>query len=300
MKKEYKKKVIIFLDILGIKNFTESAEDEDLFEVYSRLENIREFCLKKENLEKFLEFEGKEFYSLADVDSLDINVSVLSDSLVISFSKKHLIVLSYILRMVRIFQIYLLSKGLLMKGIVIYDQIYQSNMNNMIFGKGLVNAYTQEQKIVDPVVEIDESLWDIYQKEINNNTKIKSYLTKFKYSGDIDSLVRLISFDSRIMFQKPQNRSKFSYNYANRIEATLKELFQMNVIKRKNKHRGNLEQINEIVDDNIGVFSNELEVEKRSKILDKGKCDELSKRLGRWVFTENLISSGMPKEYPVK
>ena len=137
LNKKYKKKIVIFLDIMGIKSYTKSATAEELCKVYLIWENISKNLIKDEVLKNFAKFTDETTYNLEiDVKDLDLNISVLSDSLVMSFSKKYIIFLPWLLRIPRVLQIYLLSKGLLSRGVVIYDKIYQSKEKSIIFGKG--------------------------------------------------------------------------------------------------------------------------------------------------------------------
>ena len=144
LEKKYKKKVIIYLDILGIKDFTDKASDYELCELYCLLKNIADSFSKDYVLKRFLG-EHSQLKIQIKIEDLDFSISILSDSIIISFSKKFLFLLPDFLRITRFLQIILIYNGLLARGAVTCNKIYHTkNDTTMVFGKGLVEAYMLE------------------------------------------------------------------------------------------------------------------------------------------------------------
>ena len=129
----YTKKLIAFIDILGFREKIKETEDSmDLrFEMLQTLKSIFEF--KRENDEESLSLRelGKE-------------VTIFSDSIVISYPLDFGGGLFFILMNIIHIQIDLLFKGMIFRGGLAIGDVYHDG--SIVFGPGMVSAYDLESK----------------------------------------------------------------------------------------------------------------------------------------------------------
>lgn len=129
----YTKKLIAFIDILGFREKIKETEDSmDLrFEILQKLKSIFEF--KRENDEESLSLRelGKE-------------VTIFSDSIVISYPLDFGGGLFFILMNIIHIQIDLLFKGIIFRGGLAIGDVYHDG--SIVFGPGMVSAYDLESK----------------------------------------------------------------------------------------------------------------------------------------------------------
>lgn len=291
LEKKYKKKVIIYLDILGIKDFTNKASDYELCELYCLLKNIADSfsadSFSKDNVLK--RFLGE--YSQLKIEDLDFSISILSDSIIISFSKKFLFLLPDFLRITRFLQIILIYNGLLARGAVTCNKIYHTkNDTTMVFGKGLVEAYMLETQGDSPIVQIKTELWNEYKRMIEKKGKLQSI---FKENCNIeDSSEKGLIFAEKVVFYKSEevfiidnSTNKIYYNHFCDLKDTL------NLISDKRfLGKTNIIKFSSIVNKNIEKYEN------LSKTSDCEKQEEFKKIVKKWKKTKQLIEYALNKE----
>lgn len=153
--KNYTNKIIIFLDILGIKAFTEESDDTTLVKLYTDISNL----LENPSSEQI----GSDYV-----------ISSLSDSIIISLNDTDIGHLPNVLRIPRIFQnLFLIKYGLLCRGYVCEGKIHHIPGNNIIFGQGLVKAAIEEENedySTIPVVRIDKNIITRYEKDYDEDS----------------------------------------------------------------------------------------------------------------------------------
>ncbi len=270
LSKKYKKKVIIYLDILGIKDFTlnQNTSDNELCEVYQILKNIADSFSKDDHLKKFLNFSEEEYSLKIATEDLDFSISILSDSIIISFSKNFLFLLPWVLRITRFLQIILIFHGLLARGAVTCNKIYHTkNDTTMLFGKGLVEAYTLESKGDDPIMQIENKLWNQYKRMMEKEGELESIFKKnCTTKGDLKFVEQVFFASSKTAFIEKKPENKICYRHFYDLEHTLHQLSENNFIRKSDSN-----YFLSIVDKNIEKFQNDKNI------------------LGKWQVTKKLI-----------
>lgn len=178
----YENKIICFLDILGMSNFVEKAEnDEKICEIYRMINNYIKNVLP-------IRFFSESY--CAD----KVTFSSLSDSVIISFPLSEIaLLLPYTVMFASLFQYLMLCQGLSVRGFITLGKIYHNKNEPVIFGKGLVKAYQYEKKyIISPRVVIDDKLIAKFDKYTKND--VETHINKLKnkqYISDahIDSFI---------------------------------------------------------------------------------------------------------------
>ena len=186
---DYEEKVIIYLDILGIGSFTKEASDKDLIEIYQMLESLT----TQLPIDQFIN-SSDDFEVDMDQKRVKYHFSTLSDSIIISFSAKYLLLMTAFLSITKILQILLLDKGLLARGVVVLGKIYHQGNSSVIFGEGLVKAHAMDKSGYLPRITIDDELWNLYKRDFKEN-KI-AFITKLQVKGNLELLSELISQDT--------------------------------------------------------------------------------------------------------
>jgi hypothetical protein len=143
--KQYEERVVVFLDILGFKNMVSETIDDNIKyeQVTKALTYISE--VRKENYHGLFsqyDFSGKE-------------VSVFSDSIVLSYPKETAGSLFYILIDLVYICLELNVKGIFVRGGVTYGKLYHKD--HICFGPAMIKAYELEQKhAIYPRIIVDE------------------------------------------------------------------------------------------------------------------------------------------------
>lgn len=269
LSKKYKKKVIIYLDILGIKDFTlnQNTSDNELCEVYQILKNIADSFSKDDHLKKFLNFSEEKYSLKIATEDLDFSISILSDSIIISFSENFLFLLPCVLRITRFLQIILIFHGLLARGAVTCNKIYHTkNDTTMLFGKGLVEAYTLESKGDDPIMQIENELWNRYKRMMEKGNLESIFKKNCTTEGDLKFAEQVFCASYKTAFNQKKSESKICYRHFDDLEHTLSQLSERNFIRESNSN-----DFLSIVDKNIEKFQNNENI------------------LGKWQVTKKLI-----------
>ncbi|BCZ46989.1 hypothetical protein psyc5s11_30560 [Clostridium gelidum] len=130
--KDYEKRIVVFMDILGFKEHIKATEEEKnkkkIFRVMNYIKNV-----ESDNY--------KETISLADIGR---EVTVFSDSIVISYLADVQSCVYYILIDIIHIQLELAVEGIIVRGGIALGELYHKQ--NIIFGPAMLKAYKLESK----------------------------------------------------------------------------------------------------------------------------------------------------------
>ncbi|MFT7087179.1 MAG: hypothetical protein ACJAZX_000607 [Rickettsiales bacterium] len=238
---------------------------------------------------RFLDNLSDERFQLKiEPKDLDLSISILSDSIIISFSKNFLFILPHILRITRLLQIILIFHDLLSRGAVVCEKIYHTKDDpTMLFGKGLVEAHIIKSNETDPIMRIDNKLWNQYQNLMGNKENLKSKLrNNCICEGDLDFAAEVLG-SGVTAFRDEESENKVYFRHFDNLNWTLERLFKK-FLKKKTKG-SNIDELMSIVDRNIHNLG-------EIPILDEKLDKERQKKLHKWSVTKYLIEnfSGLP------
>jgi hypothetical protein len=282
----YSNKIIIFVDILGIKEFSLKSSDEKIQSLYKTIENFLKINIKNTIESSFLraseKFGIRDFLSFKD---LEINTSIISDTVVISFPKKYVFLLHLISRSFSTFSLILLDYGLLYRGSIVYGKIFQSDCGRIIYGKGLTEAAIMEKENKLPVIKICPKLMKIYSESMTID-KLTSTLNDLKNKGSI-------SFDNIELASASilQTASDFinkidDINYFNHfINIKSMDIDTIKKIFKVKKNQSIFDYFIKIMDKNIKKFKSDSELEKENV----SKKIALLKIQAKWEFNRDLF-----------
>lgn len=139
MQIQYNSRLVAFIDVLGFKNIVYSAST-DLINTYYRflLSNFQE-AVKKRNFEFLL----------------------ISDSIVI-YCSDEAESLTELIKLISILQAGLLGKQIIVRGAISHGELFVDKANNIIVGRGLINAFNLEAQAKFPRVIVDRSIVSKY------------------------------------------------------------------------------------------------------------------------------------------
>lgn len=272
---DYEEKVILFIDILGIKEFSK-RNDGKLVELYSKISNLIESDGALTALRKLSPGDNM-FFNLAELKDLKYTITSLSDSVIISFNPKHIIFLPALVRTIRILQIYLLTKGLLSRGCIITGKIYHRNDSHVIFGKGLVNAVEEEAKTKDPIVTIHETAICRLNRQISDIKVYRRYAKKGIIGKDAELHMDIIKASIKNIINDAECTPRI--DAFNDIEESL------NMLK---KHPGNdiacLTDLKALIEKNCSYFYKKY----------KNSCDEKYNSIFmKWDFIKKELANAL-------
>lgn len=188
---DYKDCIVVFLDLMGIRNFTLTKEDSALFDVYSILDNYINFIpdvTLDTTLDRSRHFDSQ--VNLKDIFQDTLIITSLSDSIIISIRKEYLILLPYIIRLATNLQLFLLTRALPLRGGITSGKIFHKRNDPITMGKGLVEAAKLEKEAKFARVLIDDNLLTEYESIYRCSTKMERTLSFFK-----EHYSRMIGFD---------------------------------------------------------------------------------------------------------
>lgn len=179
---KYDKRFVAFLDILGFKDLITKTKDPLIFKIVKNsldyISNVREE-----------HYHG--FY--ANFQAIDKEVSVFSDSIVISYSQSVSGGLFYILMDLIYICIRLNQNGIFVRGGISFGELYHKN--HVCFGPALIEAYHLEQDCaIYPRIIVNEStiINGIKIHGLANAPKQESqYLAQLLEQGENDKLIYL-------------------------------------------------------------------------------------------------------------
>ncbi|WP_138826478.1 MULTISPECIES: hypothetical protein [Bacillus] len=175
--KQYEYRYIVFIDILGFKNLVEesSSNEDQLERIHRALKYISE--IKQENAEGQLSLreQGEE-------------ITVFSDSIVISMPVLERNAGWYLLNKVIFIQMNLMSLGICIRGGMTVGELYHND--NIVFGPAMNEAYGLESNCaIYPRVIVDSKYLTIAYSNGNNPPEeeqrhFESYMVKQDRDGN--------------------------------------------------------------------------------------------------------------------
>lgn len=172
MSKEYKECYVAFLDILGFKNLIMKEECGYIYDVFQRIRVGSQTQFKLNN-ELVAAFSAVKHYVMSDSVVLYVEVSVKDSFFAL-------------VRTCQILQMSLLgmSSPILLRGGITRGTIFSEN--EVIYGKGLVNAYLLEGSVADnPRIIFTKQTLDDGR---TNYDKIKPGIDSLAFYKDFDEL----------------------------------------------------------------------------------------------------------------
>jgi hypothetical protein len=152
MEIEYQDRLVVFIDVLGFKNLVYSSSTELINRYYTFLVSNFQAAITKRNFDFLL----------------------ISDSIVV-FCNNDIESLSELTKLIGKLQAGLLGKGILVRGAISHGALFVDKVNNIIVGKGLINAYQLEMQAKYPRVILDRSIVSKYYGSfsgfVSNNVK---------------------------------------------------------------------------------------------------------------------------------
>jgi hypothetical protein len=130
---------VVFIDVLGFKNLVYTTSTELINSYYSFLLSKFQAAISKRNFDFLLISDSIVVYCNNDIESL-----------------------SELIKSISVLQAGLLSKGILVRGAISHGDLFVDKANNIIVGKGLINAYQLETQAKYPRVIIDRSIVSTY------------------------------------------------------------------------------------------------------------------------------------------
>jgi hypothetical protein len=162
---KYEERIIAFIDILGFSNIIKATlnSEKELNNLGSALCYIHDYF-------KNLQVEHE--------DPSVIQLSQFSDSIVISVSMEHSLEMTTIFKHLKMIQINLLYKNILLRGGIVKGNLIHTN--DLLLGPGMINAYNLESKCaLHPRIVIDPKV--LWQFGRINGTKQTERLRDFDY-----------------------------------------------------------------------------------------------------------------------
>ncbi|MDT7917338.1 hypothetical protein [Clostridium perfringens] len=127
MSEDYSKRIIVFMDILGFKNLVADEKSKDkLFLIMKYLKWV----------------EDSNYNGVLSMDDLGREITVFSDSIVISYDANIKGALFYILMDIIHIQLDFANQGVYLRGGITVGELYHKH--NIVFGPGMVKAYELE------------------------------------------------------------------------------------------------------------------------------------------------------------
>ena len=194
--------IVAFIDILGFKQFISDHDENQYSTVLSKIKNAIEDSIL--SVTSNSNFEIKSEWQ-DDIDYIEYRMFSDCFTFAIPFFDNevdYLNQLTLMLRLIRDFQYKMLLNGFIIRGGISIGSFYSDR--NMIFSKGLVNAYEIESKVsVVPRIIVDDKII-IKTKEYNSRQKVNPFL--------VDILIRDNFLDSNYFINSFQFRKFSTYN----------------------------------------------------------------------------------------
>lgn len=139
------------LDILGFKDYINTAPDNEIYETFNKLTKIVE-----EQLELSIEFgEGDNFLDVGIDKVQHLNYIIISDTIILWTESTNILSLNKLLKAVKKIINESISINLLLRGAIVYDDIFvfynkkdtdTLTVDASVVGKGIINAYNLSEK----------------------------------------------------------------------------------------------------------------------------------------------------------
>jgi hypothetical protein len=168
---QYENRVIVFIDILGFREQVKqtTTDPRHFINLRNTLNFISDLKSHNDKTEKEL---GRE-------------ITVFSDSIVISYPVEMLGSVFWLLLDVVHIQLDMMQKGILMRGGITFGQLCHND--NIVFGPAMVDAYDLESKVaIYPRVVVNEKLFQLAGEHSHNSPEeeVKSVLELCKKDWD--------------------------------------------------------------------------------------------------------------------
>lgn len=190
--------IVAFLDILGFSNLIEQ-KDSIIPHLMRKLESNKEFTDSLELVTKYKKGDWidnkREYIEIVTNKRL----SVLSDSIVISYPFRNPKRMIPIIEDLRNIQLELLTMGILLRGAVTIGDLYHKD--DIIYGPALLKAvYLEEQEAIHPRIIIDNDFYNLFTSVSDDKVRdvIKPMFITFPeddYNPAIDFLSRDAFYD---------------------------------------------------------------------------------------------------------
>lgn len=238
MRKEIKASncIVAFLDLLGFKEYVNNNNSEIVLNTFKTVQSLR----KQIDKDKIIFFGDKSKEDAYNQLSDSIYMRIMSDSIVIAtdvFSKEGLLFVS---KWISLIQAYLLEIGdrIMSRGGISYGEFYGDE--EIMFGKGMIQAYLLEGKAKYPRVIIDKYLlkkfYDLNSEEFTYEDSLirkdneyderfyVSYLLNIDWYNEKDEIERYINSNLKLadsIKEKYQWLSEKSSNQIDILEARI-------------------------------------------------------------------------------
>jgi len=197
-----KKYVVVYLDILGYKNYINHYPKK----VNNFLRTTREA------ISEVVDFwNGEELWFSNDTENNpNPTIKLFSDNMILCLKMKPLDLerLGFLFSAVASIQIKFLGEyNLLTRGSIVYGDFYIDE--DYVFGKALIDAYELEQKASMPRIILDNKLIDLIDKTVPSMHSIANYVTY-----DVDGLCYVDFYKSMSPFGEPSAQGEnYDYSY---------------------------------------------------------------------------------------
>jgi hypothetical protein len=192
----YENRVIFYIDILGFKELIKkTVRDnndidqaiEDLVSTYNIIRNVWELDQVKKN-EK-----------IAKGSSLGKQITIFSDSIVVSFLAQNSAMVFQTLKELKIIIVFLAYRGVLCRGAVSIGKLIHND--KYLFGPALVSAYLMEtQAALYPRVVIDSNVMKSVYENISFDPTPYSTLDDHLTTFDFDNMLYVDYFNPSMIF----------------------------------------------------------------------------------------------------
>lgn len=187
---KYIEQFVIYIDLLGIKEFISEHETSNPKQVVALYESILGFA-EFRHLNQAI--DGITF-NFEELLSPHYTVSVLSDSIIITLPADKVELLPFLIRMICISQLNFMMKEVPLRGYIALGKCYHDNEKGVIFGGGLIKAYQKERDSVKyPRVIVDDKVLYRLNKIYNKPISSRDILVE-RYKKTYPSIEHLVPF----------------------------------------------------------------------------------------------------------
>ncbi len=272
--KNYKDSVIIFLDMLGIRNFIKKHEKKNLKfikQAYEALENIKDYQ------EKRFQDQGIDL-DLGVLISPHYDVSILSDSMVFTLDVKKIELIPSLMRLSQLLTLQLLAQEIPIRGYITIGKCYHDPERSILFGGGLIDAYENERKQEYPRILIDDCVFYRLKKIYDDSDSYKRLVGR--YVREHPNMKGIDAFFEMMRLYLTDGVAKDSMDNKNYLQF-LSDPVARNQDLLKN-HEGL--DIPSIIEKNVLYYSD---------IYEHNKSDANKRILDKWLYLRD-------KAFPIK
>ena len=264
---KYEKRIVFFIDLLGFKNLinkTKNADGSDneteiqkIVNAYNSIRDVWDLDSDKDDKKNlFVTKNSKE-------------ITIFSDSIVISFLAKEESEIFYTLLEVKWMIMRLINRNILSRGAVSFGNLIHND--KFVFGPALVEAYTLESKAaIYPRIILDRDIIDLARKAKQSRHSeeqevefIESLLEK-----DLDGMYYIDYFTKA---QSELDAPEYDFpDYIQTLEKITKDGLRIDKIDVRAKYIWMKEKYNRMVEN---IIRNKSSWEPKLKEVDESLCD---------------------------